>query len=135
MEVALALGIASFVLISLLGLMTASVDAGKKAYEDTTVASIAQTVISQIKTNSFADLTNHRADGDRFFTYDGEALGPANNGNGYYRCKVVTSAHNSPELPAAMKNGAQGQRVRMLFFWPPENPKTNEVFETTISRF
>ena len=131
----MALGIASFVLISLLGLMTVSVDAGKKAYEDTTVASIAQTVISHIKTNDFATVANHQMDGDRFFTYDGDSLGTINNGSAYYRCKVATSAHSSGDLPAAVKNGAQGQRVQMLFFWPPNNPKTNEVFETTLSRY
>jgi len=127
----MALGLASFVLISLLGLMTVSLDAGKRAYEDTTVASVAQVVMSEVKTNSFSALGNLSL--DRYFSYDGRSLPTAD--GAHYRCNVEAMAHSSPELPEAVRQASAGVRVRLLFFWPPTNLKTNEIFETTVAKY
>lgn len=126
----MALGIASFAIISLLGLMTISLDASKRAYEDTTVASIAQTVLSEVRTNGFASLVS---DNDRYFSYDGTPVSGA--GGAYYKCNIKGLAHDSAALPAAALKTSSGVRIRMAFFWPPSNPKTNEIFETTIAKF
>lgn len=130
-EVAMALGIASFVLISLLGLMTVSLNAGKRAYEDTSVAAIAQTVASEVRTNSFSSLFAQSF--DRYFAYDGVPLPSAD--GAYYRCSVSTMVHSSPELPEAMRKAANAVRLRLTFFCPPSNPSTNEIFETTIAKY
>lgn len=130
-EVAIALGIVSFALIALLGLMTASLNSGKRAYEDTTIASLTQRVVTEIKTNTFANLAG--LDRDLYFTYDGTPV--AGTDGAYYRCRLQSLAHASADLPAAAKNSAHGLRVRLAFFCPPENPKTNEIFETTIAKY
>ena len=130
-EVAMALGIASFVLISLLGLMTVSLDAGKRAYEDTTVANITQVVMSEIRTNNFTNLGSLPP--DRYFSYEGTSL-PTQDG-AYYRCNIQSMAHSSADLPASARQSSAGLRVRLLFFWPPTNSKTNEIFETTVAKY
>lgn len=132
-EVAMALGIASFAIISLLGLMTVSLDASKRAYEDTTVSSIAQTVLSEVRTNGFDRLANGNPFPDRYFSYDGTPLPSPE--SAYYKCNVRSLAHTSPDLPAAALKTSAGVRISLAFFWPPTNTKTNEVFETTIARF
>lgn len=129
----MALGIASFVLISLLGLMTVSLNASKRAYEDTTVASIAQTVLSEIRIDGFGRLTNGTPFSDRYFSYDGTSLsGPE---NAYYKCNIRSFAHTSGVLPSSALKATAGVRVSLAFFWPPNSTKTNEIFETTIAKF
>jgi uncharacterized protein (TIGR02598 family) len=129
-EVALALGIVSFVLLSLLGLMTVSLDAGRRSYEDTTVASLAQVVANELRTNSYSSLPNTNF--ERYFSYDGE---PSDAGAAHYRCTIQAETHTSAELPSAVRDASQGVRLRLSFFWPPDNPRTNEIFETTIARY
>jgi len=126
-EVAIAMGIASFVLISLLGLMTVSMDASRRSYEDTTVASLAQTVVSELKTTNFNSIVATTF--DRYFTYDGT---PTNSAGSYYLCHGQVMAHTSPNLPAAATNTKVGARLRLDFFW---NGKTNESFETSLAQY
>lgn len=127
----MALGIASFVLISLLGLMTVSLDASKRAYEDTTVASIAQTVLSEARTNGFDNLGSLNA--NRYFSYEGTPLPSPD--SAYYKCNIRGLAHTSTNLPSSALKSTAGVRVSLAFFWPPNSPKTNEIFETTIAKF
>lgn len=128
-EVAIAMGIASFVLISLLGLMTISMSASKRSNEDTTVASLAQTVIAELKTNSFSSLSSTNF--DRYFRYDGQSQ-DGSNGETYFRCYVETSPHTATDLPLAARKPAAGVRARLTFIW---SGKTNEIFETTVAKY
>ena len=131
-ELAIAMGIVSFVLISLLGLMTVSMGASKRSYEDTTVANLAQIVVSELKTNDYSVASAMNA--DRFFRYDGSPFTntPTPSDPSYYQCHIQAQAHTSIALPASARNTNAGFRLRLDFMW---SGKTNETFETTIARY
>lgn len=85
-EIAIALGIISFALLSLLGLMAVGLNASKTAREDTVVASLARNVLANLKTLNYAQLSALGST-NFYFTYDGAATNSASS-SAYYECRA-----------------------------------------------
>lgn len=130
-EVVIALGVISFTLVALLGLMTVSLDSSKSSNENTMVSTMIQTAMSDFRTNSFKEVVDFKS--KRFFNSEGMAVekGP----QAYYQCEIATFAHDSVVLPESVRSSLNGLRVRFTFTSLLQLGKTNEVYETTISRY
>lgn len=129
----MALGIVSFVMISLLGLMAVGLEAGKHSQQDTTVAAMAKTVLSDVKTNSYAALAG--IDTSRYFQFDGTPAAGAN-ASAYYSCRIENPAHQIDAALAMPGVTNHALRLRIVFTWPYGAAKTDEqIFETIITRY
>ena len=129
-EVAISMGIIAFVLVSLLGLMSVGMRAGRESREDTIVAALSKDVFSGLKTNTFSSLTSARL----YFDYDGHPVGPGS--NAYFACDLAATNHNLP-FPG-LADASRAKRVRMGFSWPASAPaaaRTTQVFETTLANY
>jgi len=130
-EVAIALGIVSFVLVALLGLLSTGMTAGKQSAEDVVVAVMAKTVFSDLRTNSYASLQNYS--NSRYFQYAGGEVSTSN--GAYFVCQVKTAAHASDPL-SGLTDAGNAVRVTLNFSWPVGAATSNEeVFETTLARY
>jgi len=85
-EIAIALGIVSFAVLSLIGLMAVGLNASKTAREDTLVASLARNVFANLKTMDYPHLSSLGTT-NFYFTYDGVATNQAS-ASAYYNCGV-----------------------------------------------
>lgn len=131
-EVAIALGIASFVLISLLGLMSTGLDAGKQSTEDVMLATLAKTVLSDLKsTNNYHALNNFST--NRYFAYSGTEVSQGSK-DAYFGCKITAGAHTNSPFPA-LTNASNAVRVTVNFSWPVGVTNNEQIFETTVARF
>ena len=86
-EIAIALGIVSFALLSLIGLMVVGLNASKAAREDTVVASLSRNVLANLKTLSYPQLATLSTT-NYYYTYDGVATNSVA-GSAYYECKAA----------------------------------------------
>lgn len=127
----MALGIVSFVLVALMGLMSVGLNEARRGREDTLLASMTSYRMTSQLGTGYANLTN----GTAYFSFDGLETSPA---NAYYICKTTVQAPtlSRPEL------GANALQVKLLFNWPylPGQPdRTNypheQVFTTTVARY
>jgi hypothetical protein len=112
------------------GLLVVGLDASRRAGEDTTVAGLAGTVVSRLQEVAFDDLPSSDS---IEFKLDGTLAD--NPSDGFFRCDIVTAPHSASVLPESLRRKDLGVRVRMTFYWPPDNPKPKEIFETTIARY
>lgn len=130
-EIALALGLVTFVIISLLGLLASGLRSGKDSHEDTTLAAIARTALTDLRTNSFSSLQGLRT--ERFFGYDGEPLGSGSD-RAFYKCRIENLPHKLDwPAPGVASNAV---RLSLIVTWPQGATNANEqAFETMISRY
>src|SRR5882757_9974275 len=84
-EIAIALGIVSFVLIALMGLMSVGLNEARRGREDTLLASMTSYRMTSLLGAGYANVTNTTA----YFTYDGLESSPT---NAYYVCKITSQA-------------------------------------------
>lgn len=123
-ELALALGIASFALIALLGLITVGYQTGGDAKEETLIAGMAQYVYGELKEQPFDTLATQT------FYFDAQGNPLPGNTDAVYRC--VTQIRAVDELPGVQTNliGA-----RLVFEWPPSAATPQRmIFQTSIAR-
>ena len=106
-EIAISLGIIAFVMISLLGLMVVGLDAGKLSHEDTVIAAMAKTVLTDVRTNSYASLAGMRE--TRYFEFDGMPV------SGTVPAHYVCSIENAPHAidPSVAVPGVTGHSIRL----------------------
>lgn len=132
-EVALALGLVTFVVISLLGLLATGLRSGKDSHEDTTLAAIARTALTDVRTNSYGNLQGLRL--ERSFGYDGEPVDNASD-RAFYKCRIENLPHKLDPAWPAPGVAAHAVRLSLTLSWPASatNP-TEQVFETMISRY
>lgn len=130
-EIALALGLASFVLVALIGLMSVGLEAGKAAREDTIIASVIRDVLARVKSEPFAALAPGST--KKFsYTYEGNHIESGGAETPYFECEVAfaVSSLSSPEL--------QAHSVDVLFncSWPAQSSSPyEESFATTIASY
>ncbi len=124
-EIALALGIVSFALLAIVGLLGVGLSSGKSAQVDTMQAAAARAFLSAIRTNSpatFSGATN-------WLNYDGSTNASAT--GAYFQCVITT---NTPPAGVAVTDMLG---LRMEFQYPlgaaAANRKTN-VFHASIIR-
>ncbi len=130
-EVAISLGIVGFAILSLLGLMAAGLEAGKSSQEDTAVASIAKSVLSDVRTNDFSSLQTLKT--NVYFRFDGAPCSGPDDG-AYYAGTIESLPHAIDpglNMPWMASNAV---RLRMVFSWPCNAAKPNEqTFETLVA--
>lgn len=119
-------------MVALLGLMVVGLDAGKLSHEDTVVAAMAKTVLTDVRTNSYSNLAGLQT--SRYFDFDGTPSRVP--GSAHFVCAIENAPHQIDSSVAAPGVPAHSIRLRMVFSWPHGAAKPNEeVFETVISRY
>lgn len=123
-EVAISLGVVSFVLLALLGLLSVGLDAGKSSREDTIIAGLCLATLAELKATPYADLPSNVS---TYFTYDGRATNSA--AGPYYQCTVEIS-----DPRGLQTNSNFSKRVKIEIAWPAasSNRQTN-LFETHLA--
>lgn len=121
-EVAIALGIISFALVSMLGLLSVGLQAEKSAYAETKVADLATLVFAGLREGSLGGT------GTREFDFDGIPVGDPGAGVPYF--------HTAWEFPAdtlGRPEASEIQWLRVEVSYPADasNP-TREVFQSAL---
>jgi uncharacterized protein (TIGR02598 family) len=123
-EIVLAIGIVSFALMAMLGLVSVSLQSDRSSASDTDLAALSQQVISTLRSQPFTNLS-----GTNFF-FDSDGSLTTNSSGAVYECAVTLTA--DPLLPAASFKNA-----RLQFTWPvsaTNRPNTN-VFLSGIANY
>jgi len=128
-EIVIALGLVSFVLVALIGLMSVGLKAMKDSHHETLVSDMALTALSKLKETDYSALpvaTNY------YYTYDGVVT---NVTSGYYLCAINLSVP-SGAMAVAPGLSDHSKRIHMELIWPL-NGKIQEtnVFETFITEY
>lgn len=91
-EVAIALGLLSFVLLSIIGLLGVGLNSSRSAHLDTIQASTARQALSAVRTADFDTFDT----GTYWFTLDGARL--TNSVDAYFECRVTADeADDAPD--------------------------------------
>jgi uncharacterized protein (TIGR02598 family) len=107
-ELALAMGIASFALIALLGLITVGYQTGGDAKDETLISGMAQYVWGELKGRDFDSLTSS------IFYFDAQGSPLPGEEGAAYRC--AASFQTVAGLPDVQSNLTMAQ---LAFEWPP----------------
>jgi uncharacterized protein (TIGR02598 family) len=125
-EVVIALGVLSFCLITLLGLLGVGLNNGLKSNDDTTVASMTWEVANNLRseTNLPAGFfTNY------YFDHTGQATNTVS--AAYYSCRVTTNNPTTSQAPQPLDTNFI--IATLQFTWPTSvipSPHTNTVYAT-----
>ncbi len=122
-EVAMALGIVSFVLLALLGLFSVGFNAGKDSQLDTLQASIAHRTLSVLRTVDFDTL----AETNTLYNYAGET----NATPAYFECKATFSSPTG--LDPTVANHLRRVRIEIRYPYGVAKQTTN-VLHASLSR-
>ncbi len=125
-EVAISLGVISFVLLALLGLLSVGLDAGKSSREDTVITGLCLATLADLKATPYADLASNTI---TYFTYDG---GRTSNSDGaYYQCTAEVS-----DPRGLQTNSHFSKRVKIEIAWPVAAPnRQTNLFETHLAAY
>lgn len=117
-EVVLAIGIISFGIVAVIGLLSVSLEASRESSDDTRLAAMTTLVIDRLRSRPFADLPPAES---ITFDIDGNEVSPApGSGDAYYDCDVVL-------IPAPGALSTHLKRVEVRFSWPDGvTPAPNE---------
>jgi uncharacterized protein (TIGR02598 family) len=128
-EVVIAIGIISFAMIALLGLLGSSLSTSKHARNDTVLASLAQRVLSETMTNTATALSTLSA--TEYFTEDGF---PTNNLAAVYKCTISGQPLTAANYTLPLGNTTSGlSYVRITFSWPVAAAQPNvQTFQTVL---
>jgi uncharacterized protein (TIGR02598 family) len=112
-EIVLALGIISFALVAMLGLVGVSLNSGREATSDTDLSSMQAQVVAELQAKSFSTLTNTTV---YYFNIDGKLIPTsveANTpGGALYRCQT-TAIPLTTVAPAT-----KYLNLKLDFTWP-----------------
>jgi uncharacterized protein (TIGR02598 family) len=121
----LALGIVSFALTSIMGLLSVALSAERQTANDTALAAMSEFVSSTLRAEAFANLTN----APMYYAFDVEG-----------RCLAAT---NAPVVPSgtfftcavnAASTNANTRLFTVPFVWPsPANLSTNAITVTVAN--
>lgn len=114
-EVTMALGILTFALVAIVGLLNVGLNAAKSAQIDTMQSTISRSLVASIRTNSPANYTG----GTNWYMYDGSPSPDA--GGAYFQCVVSTNSPPSSISPTNMVS------LRVEFQYPVTASPTNQI--------
>jgi len=126
-EITLALGITSFTLISLLGLMAVATNAEKEARIDTTLGMIVTQSLSRFTDGG---LYSELSSGMEYYKYDGTLA--TKTADYYFECQIFVDAPSlgTPELLLKAK------QITFKINWPYAAPSPNQqIFTTTLAEY
>jgi len=124
-EITIAMGLMTFVLMSLIGLMSVGLGSGKAAQIQTIEASALRMVQAQMRTNAPSAFSG----GTYFFNYDGTTNATPN--GAFLQCEVTTNQPTNAVSPANFVG------VKLEISHPLSAPATNRttnVFHASLSR-
>ncbi len=128
-EIAMCLGIVSFVLLALLGLLSVGIGAGKSSREDTFAAGLGVNILADLKTVDYANLPPSSV---TYYTYDGAATNIPS--GAYYQCTTEALASTMPQTNAQ----SFSKRVKIEIVWPltaPAAQRQTNLFETHLAAY
>lgn len=130
-EVAVALGIVSFVLLALMGLAIAGLDASRTSQDDTTLAALAREILVELKSNQQYDELSVIGTSRRHWNSHGEITD--NPDEFHYQCDITVS----PPGPAIPGVSSQASQLLLRFTWPygQSPPQNEQVFTTTLAAY
>ncbi len=128
-EVVLAIGVLSFCLITLLGLLGVGLGNGLKSNDDTVLASMAWEAANNLRseTNLAGGFTTNF-----YFDHTGQSLTSAS--GAYFKCAVTTNNPTAGQAPASIDTNLV--LAALQFTWPASlanAPHTNTVYATLPS--
>jgi uncharacterized protein (TIGR02598 family) len=127
-EVVIALGIISFAVVALLGLLTVSANSSRFSDEDTVIASIARQVTAELRSTPFATLPTGGA--TWYFDHEARRLGAAT--GAIYRCQITLTADADYNSSSGAPNLYQ---VRLVFSSAlGSNPAVLQTASTALFR-
>jgi uncharacterized protein (TIGR02598 family) len=156
-EVALAMGIASFALVAVLGLLRVAIDADADAGRDTALSAMSAQILNELQTVPFDALwaavpatvsvaepsLELPKDSTYYFTVEGTLVNgetAATDFSTAYQCVVKKTA--DPDTRSLATGQFNKMRVRLEFTWPPGNgtqaatTRTNTQFiNASIARY
>ncbi len=122
----MAIGIISFTLLPLIGLMTSSLNSSKTSRDEMVVASLSKAVFTTLRTNSFSVLQTLSE--TQYYDLSGFET---NRTAAYYSCAVSNSAIT---LPFAGTKDMAG--VRLTFSWPVGAAKPYaQIFQSAVASY
>ena len=125
-EIMLALGVLSFALVSIIGLLNVGLSASKAAQIDTTKAAVTRSILSSLRT----DVSSGYSGGTNWFNFDGSTNVGAS--GAYFQCVVATNA------PPAAIPAVNMIAIRIEFQYPlsAASPnRTTNVLNASIVRY
>lgn len=108
-EIALALGIVSFAIVALLGLVAVSFDSNRASDEDTLIASMARQVVVELRAIPFDELAAGTNSARETFYFDHEAHRLAGPANAVYQCYPRVS----PDTDFNTQGATNGPKVNL----------------------
>lgn len=118
----MAIGIVCFVIISLIGLVSISIQTGRRASDDTQVAMLAKVAMADFLTVPFANLQGQTV----YFDVEGAKL--SGRDNAYYEC-LVSVRDEADDLKS----------VSMQFRWPAaatnQQAANEQIFLTSVANY
>lgn len=130
-EVAMALGLLSFVLLSIMGLLGVGLNSSRSAHLDTIQASMARQVLSAVRADTAGPNFDSFTQDQWYFTLDGTLL--TNSADAYFECRItVDEVDNAPEDARPHLRILQMEFVHPVAA-PPQSRTTNTV-QTTLAR-
>ncbi len=123
-EVVMAMGIVAFSLISMLGLFSVGIGAGKHSGEDTELAAMSMQVLGR-----FRSITNTAIPSamNLYFDYQGRYTNTTNPLDAYYECRLTTQNASATEISSDTTSLV---KAKMTFCWPSSTinrPNTNII--------
>jgi len=91
-EIVLALGIVSFAIVGLIGLLTVSFDSGRASDEDTLIASMARQIVTELRAQPFDNLASQAGDSGPIYYFDHEAHLVTSSSDAIYQAQVRITA-------------------------------------------
>ena len=128
-EIAMCLGIVSFVLLALLGLMSVGLDAGKASGEDMTAASLGMSTLAELRAIPYASLPPSAT---TYYAFDGVRTNSAT--GAHYQCVTEISASQLPQEGQP----DHSKRVKIEITWPVSAPvakRQTNLFETHLAAY
>jgi len=138
-EIVIALGIVSFCVIPLLGLMTSGLQASKNSQQDTVLALAAKYILSDLRGQTFSSL-NVGATTNYLFDYQGDPLSSNSppSQHAYYTAAVTITANPLAAVTSWNTNASPNLLgVKITFDWPGQtngNPHAT-VFNTSLAGY
>jgi uncharacterized protein (TIGR02598 family) len=112
-EVTIALGLATFAVISVMGLLPVGLNTLRQSADDMAISKITQEISSELLLTPFQQLSNYVANGPRYF----DSMGERTEGSGaYFRAEMALAASSYPGSSASstMSNSIQCVRIHIV---------------------
>lgn len=123
-EVALSLGIVSFVLLALFGLMSVGLDAGRSSQLDTVQASVAHQLLANLRSAPFTSLST-----PNLVYYDATGNRTTDPTKAFFECAVTATTPADPNVAGNLLY------LKLEIRYPSGNPKqTRSTINTSIAR-